>query len=243
MSKYRQPPDNIVKAHQDVDKRVSKLERNPRLPNSSVDSGDTTIRGGNFSYVDPATGQTLVRFGDIGSPLLRGWIFRRLSGAPAIYLNGTAGGEQFWALADLAGNFVVTDDIASGQGLGRPYIPYFALPHSKISTPESTTASTTFVNMYRIQGLKQHPKMTTDFLATTPAGVTAEIRLVDTQNGGAVTAGPMTVTAGTPMSYKQLITDVQGNFLGGVMFDLQMRVASGAGTVGVTYVDSYGRQT
>lgn len=243
MDKYRLPPDNIIQSHQDVSKRVSKLERNPRIGNSSVDSGDFSIRGGNFSYVDPASGQTLVRFGDVGAPLLRGWIFRRLNGLPAFYINGTPGGNQFWTLVDMQGNFIFSDDIGSGQGIATPYIPLFGVPLPKLTGPETSTNSTSFVAMYRIHGVKQQPKMSTDFAATTPAGVTAEVQILDLYHGNALVAGPLTIPANTPMTYFQMTGAITGAHLSGIGLEVQMRVTSGVGTVGMTYVDAFGRQT
>lgn len=243
MDKYRLPPNNIVEAHQDVNKRVSKMERNPRLGNSSIDSGGLSVRSGNFSYVDPSSGQMLVRFGDVGAPLLRGWIFRRLNGFPAFYINGTPGGDQFWTLVDMQGNFVMSDDIGSGQGIATPYIPLFGISLPRLTNPEATTSTTAFVGMYRIHGVKQQPKISTDFVATTPNGVTAEVQIVDLNRGSTVIAGPLSISANTPMTYFQMTGAIQGGHLSGIILEVQMRVASGVGTVGMSYVDAFGRQT
>lgn len=242
MDKYRLPPDNMIEAHQDVKKRVSKLERNPRASNTSVDSGEYTIRAGNFSYVDPTSGQQLVKFGDIGGSLLRGWVFRRLNGQLAFYIGGSKGGGQFWALVDASSNIVMSDDIVSGQGLATPYIPITTVPAIRMSSAEVTTTSTTFVPMYRMNALKQHPKIYAEFLATTPAGVTAEVILGNTVTGVTI-AGPLTIPANTSLQFFNLVGIVTGGHMSYLGIDVQMRVASGAGTVGMSFLDAYGRQS
>ena len=252
--KYRFPHKNIVNETKSISNRVSKLERNPQLPHSSVDTneltidgGDLKVKAGSFVLID-ASGRELVRLGDLSSFTTRGFLFfRENNGAPAFYLGGNASGNQYWALVDNNGNILASDDSATKQGLARPYLPFTATPAARLTSMESTTTSGTFTTMYRIHGLKQHPRIQSDFVIQTPVGVTAEVRYFNNLDGTPIllpgTNLPLTIPASSAGYFTYGPTSIGGGHMGGINLDVQMRVASGAGTVGMTHVDTYGLQS
>lgn len=235
-NKYRQPPSDLVRSQLDIQDRVTTLETSPRAVATSVDSG-------NWKFIAD-NGVELANFGDQGPGLGRGWIFRRGdTGIPAFYLGGNQGsGRQFWRLCDNNLNDVITDDASSGQGLARPYIPYTPVKNSDVGAPAQTTTSTSFVGAYVIAGLKQHPVVYVQYIVTTPVGVSIEVRLLDTSSSIneqiALNSHP-----GSSFFFTWIQAPLKGEHLSEMSLELQMRVSGGAGTVGITCVYAYGRQS
>lgn len=235
-NKYRQPPADLVRAQLNVTNRVTKLEQNPRSVATSVDTG-------NWSFV-AANGQHIVQFGDEGNGIGAGWVFRRGSnGTLAFFLGGSAG-NQFFALHDNAGNILFSDNTdASGTGIARPYLTHEFIRYANFGTAEQNTTLTTFVGAYNIRGYRQHPNLSVEFVAFTPAGASMEVQLVDTSTvpntiiAGPTTFGPSTFTFGS------FVTPVPNfGYMNPLNVDLQIRVSAGAGTVGVSMTFAYGVQ-
>jgi hypothetical protein len=239
-NKYRQPPPDYVRRSLSITDRLETLENTPRSTNTSVDQGTWKFVADN--------GITMVEFGLNAPGLGRGWIFLRgETGIPAFYLGGNqSSGNQFWRLCDNNLNDIITDDAQSGQGLARPYIPYPAIKFSEYISGTVTTASTTFVPAYLVVGKKQHPVIATQYVIVTPAGVSAEVQLVDTTSGNPasqiIIQGPNTFP-GSTFTLVNIQGPLEGNHMDDFKVDLQFRVSAGAGTIGITHVFSYGRQS
>lgn len=236
-NKYRQPPSDLITSQLDIADRVSTLETSPRAVSTAVDSGTWKFIADN--------GVVLLELGDEGGSFGRGWIFRRgETGIPAFYLGGNQqSGNQFWRLCDNSLNDIITDDAQSSQGLARPYIPYTATKFSDVGAPAQTTSLTSFVGAYSLYGFKQHPQIEVQYIVTTPAGVSAEVAIVDTSGViGSIVAGP---NSHGPSSFNvaTLKGPLSGPHMSKLNLDLQYRVSSGAGTIGVTLVYAYGVQS
>jgi hypothetical protein len=221
----------------DIQKRVGVLENTPRATNTSVDTGHWKVIASN--------GVTLADFGDQGPSFGRGWVFRRGEGGEAAFALGgnQVSGRQFWRLIDNDANDIITDDAQSGQGLARPYIPYLAVRSvdTAQATLAMTTTSSTFVNAYEFHGPKQHPRIDVQYICNVPAGLTAEIQLVDTTSTSMVIAGPN--SAGVGFGISSLIGQTVGTHMADINVVLQFRVASGAGTIGLTVIHALGVQS
>jgi hypothetical protein len=236
-NKYRQPPSDLIRKTLEIQNRLGVLESTPRAANTSVDTGHWRFKASN--------GVVMLDLGDLGPNLGRGWIFQRGDNGVAAFALGVnvSSGRQFWRLVDNNLNDVITDDAQTGQGLARPYIPY--LPVRGVDTVSSslamTTTSTSFVTAYEIHGVKQHPRINVLYLCNVPAGLTAEIQLVDTTSGTVLIAGPN--TASTGFGLNNLIGNAVGQHLDNLNVTLQFRVASGAGTIGLTVLYALGVQS
>lgn len=235
-NKYRQPPPDFVRSMLTIQDRVGMLESTPRATNTAIDTGHFQFKATN--------GVTIVDFGDFGPGFGPGFVFRRgIGGEPAFYLGGDqTSGTQFWRLCDIASNDLFTDDVQSGQGIGRPYIPMVLTKSSDISTLPITTASTTFVNAYNLFGYKQHPRLEIQYLINVPVSVSAEVQIVDAGNSGNIVAGPNT-HVGSTFSFQALVGAIDGSHVGGLNHALQFRVSAGAGTIGILAIASYGKQS
>lgn len=238
-NKYRKPPADLVRSSIELTKRVAMLETKPRAIATAINSG-------HFKYISD-NGVTMVDFGDLGPGLGPGWIFRRGEGGqPAFYLGGNQPtGTQFWRLVDNSGNDIMTDDAQSGQGLARPYIPYNTTLTTQVTgTPAAQTSSTSFIPAYYVRGIKQHPIMQWEYSVTCPATGTCEVQLVDTSfgSGSPVIAGPVSYPANA-FQFSSLVGALNGSHMNPVSVELQYRLASGTGSVGLTSTWAYGRQS
>lgn len=236
-NRYRKTPPDLVHKTISLDKRISTLETTPRATKTTVDTGHWQFKASN--------GVVMVDYGDQGPGLGSGFIFRRgVNGIPAFYLGGNqSSGRQFWVLADNTLNNIVSDDAQSGVGLARPYIPYLAVNANQTAqaTLGFTTTSATFVTAYEIHGPKQHPRLDVQYLLNVPSGLTAEVQLLDTTGTGTIIAGPATATFGFGIA--GLVGSPVGNHLDDLNAVLQVRVASGAGTIGITVLHALGVQS
>lgn len=240
MGRYRQAPTDLIRSQIDITDRLSTLESSPRAPTTAVDSGT-------WKFI-ASDGNEVIKFGDEGGGNGVGWVFRRGgNGSLAFYLGGNPSGNQFWSLNDNIGNTIMADDAATGQGISRPYVPYMAVKYSEyVSVIGAQTTSATFVPAYIIAGIKQHPIIETQYEISTPAGVSAQVQLVDTTSSdpasAIVIAGPDTYPGNT-FTIINVTGSLDGLHMQHFKLDLQYRVSAGAGTIGITHVYSYGRQT
>lgn len=235
-NRYRKPPSDLVLLTLQIQDRIGTLESTPRSSNTSVDTGHFRFKASN--------GVVMVDFGDQGPGLGRGYVFRRGEGGqPAFYLgNNQATESQYWALADNSANIIMSDDAQSGQGIARPYIPLPVTKASELTTQVVTTSSTSFVDAYVIRTFKQHPRVAVEFAVNTPAGVTSEVRLSDATSGAAsVIAGPITFGAGN--GFGGLTAAIAGAHMSEIEVQIEFRVASGAGTIGIVVTRAHGIQS
>lgn len=85
--------------------------------------------------------------------------------------------QQFVAIWDRSGNWVLTDDTNSGQGIGRPWLPVPFYRARYTDWPASTSG--TFETVWRTVVNKQHPKFFIGVAHTSDAsGTTGEVRVL-----------------------------------------------------------------
>jgi hypothetical protein len=233
-NKYRQPPSDLVRSTLDIEDRVSTLETSPRAVATAVDSG-------NWKFIAD-NGIVLANFGDQGPGLGRGWLFRRGNGAPALGVGGNPTGRQFWRLTDNNNVDIITDDSFSGSGIARPYIPIAFTNLSTFGAGAHTTTSTTFDSAYSLYGYKQQPQLEIEYFINVPSGVTAEVVITRTDAIPVVVVGP-NVHVGPVSAITFIQGAIDGDHLSHLNHDIQMRVASGTGTIGMTVVAAYGKQS
>src|SRR5712691_183531 len=93
-NKYRMPPRNIVDAHNNVEKRLSRVERNPRIGNTAIDSGILSIKNGRVEIIDD-NGNTVIQLGKFGDGLFG---LRMLDGNGNIILDMGKGSDDRYSL-------------------------------------------------------------------------------------------------------------------------------------------------
>lgn len=214
-----------------------------RIGDTAIDGGSLTVRGGSLVAEDIDGSQLLY----IGQGAVSGvpgseQAFMRLSranGKPFFVMTGANADRQYWLWHDSSGNPLMGDDIVSGQGLARPYLPYAAVPTRDIVTPPESTTSATFTALWTLLGRKQHPRLHCWLYATADAGTVGEFRIVDPQTGEAI-AGPVT-TGSAP--YLDLIGELPGAHMSSLKLDVEARRTSGTGTVRVQVLYAYGIQS
>lgn len=120
----------------DLKRQITELRAARRLSASAIDASDGSLR-----VVDG--GVEILRVGDLGAPF-RGVEIRRRTGDQAMSAWSTAPGDPGFVapLWDLSGNYVITDDVGSRRGLGRPYL-CFSMGDA-LSQPTATTNLSTF---------------------------------------------------------------------------------------------------
>jgi hypothetical protein len=86
-----------------------------------IDGGRVTIDGGELVLLAP-NGVELARWGDVSfGETSRGWELNYADGSRALIVGGTVG-QQAMAIYDESGNYVMTTDGLSRNGIGRPYL-------------------------------------------------------------------------------------------------------------------------
>lgn len=142
---------------------------------------------------------------------------------------------------DSAGNVVVGEDTATGLGLARPYLPFGAWqpPASPIKT-----SSTTWATLETCTGYRHHPNVVATILVVTDASTTGDIQILSTAGQvvgthstaagttETVTIGPVAAPVDDPTTYPEPVT-----------YQLQARVTSGAGQIGVRGLSLFGVQS
>jgi hypothetical protein len=128
---------------------------------------------------------------------------------------------------DSQGNIIFAD---SGEGIANPYIPNG--PFIDLTPPTNTTTSTSFVPMQWCDVIQQHPWCTAAALVQTPSGTVGQIRLTVS---GVQIGTPVTVPSN---SFTVFYTPAAAypppfNYLSRLIVQLEARVTSGAGAIGV----------
>lgn len=237
-SKYRPMPPDLIRSQLSISNRLSTMETSPRAPQTTVNE----TGGNSFKFV-ASNGTEVVKFGDLGVGIGTGWSFRRPNNnSLAFWLGGNVLTSNFWALNDNANNIIISDDASSGEGLARPYVPYSTVKFSDYSNASVTTASTSFVPAYLVLGKKQHPRISVQYIISTPVGVSAEVQLADTSSNTIIIGGPTAFGSNT-YAVSSFTTALDGNHLDEIKVDLQFRVSGGAGTIGILLTYAYGVQS
>lgn len=236
-----------------LERRLAELEREVRLlraarraESTSINQGSLVVQGGSIQLLRD-DGTLVAYFGPVvlpGGTPSAGVILNRHGGEQYFVLAGDPG-AQFWALEDEAGNIVMSDDAASGQGLATPYIPLNSFPTRVLLTMGGqVTTNLAFEPLWTIQGHKQHPRLRAGvWVATTDTTTTAEIRLRNADTG-AILAGPTAVAAtNNTFLLFELTGAIAGAHLGGVKAEVDARRTAGAGNVNVQLAYAEGIQS
>lgn len=265
----QRPPgqDWLVRRVTDLERQVRELQAGRRLEAATIGAGGMTITGGGRVTIRDGGGVEILDGGDLstqgGSLRLKrqdgteqvhigpifyggeeagiGWIFRRFNGSQVFTLEGTNPDNQFIAVRDEAGNIIFSDDATAGQGLATPYIPGGTF--ESMSVPTDATSGTTFVGVQKAIWRKQHPRIRFWTLWNVTS-TTAEIqwKIVTGPDAGTVIGGPTTIGTGFSFGGQGPFT-VPGAHLSEFEIDVEIRVASGAGSVAVRTLHAIGMQS
>lgn len=208
-----------------LERKIRALEKRKTIGRASLSPGDNiTVIGGQLRVYD--TLGNLIGFLGTTAGGETGFFVQRADGTSSFYAWTSGGG--FAAMFDRASNYVVTDDATSGQGLARPYVPLGSFVDN--SAPTRSTMSTSWTTLQTLSGYKQHPKITMQVLVQTGTGTTGDVRVVD-QNG--VQVGATQSIAAAALEYRTIQGALAGAHMLGVSLNLQARVTSGVGAIGV----------
>jgi hypothetical protein len=222
------------------DRRLKALESGGGKGNTSIDSGELTLKSGATLIVRRDLDDGVVaRIGNID-----GNVWGMQANNPNTGGDGT---PMFVAGASEPGGFdeggvvnvidhqgVVVVSLGDNWGLGGPGFDYPFAPTSVHATPSASTTSGTFAGLWTVYGYAAHPFLTLSYLIQNDAATTSEVRARDTYFSDPTT---------TPISYGasafqydsitlEHINDVSGGPpSSGFLFkiDLEMRRVSGGG--------------
>jgi len=238
------PPgqDYLLRRLDALERQVRELAAARRLGASSVDAGGVTIKGGGKLTVEHINSAGLFQAGpgvDSGGNPLEQIIMYRWDGSVAFWCWGQTG-NGFLALYDRAGNILWADDPVAGQGMSKPYFPCGQF--RSMSAPADTTTGATFVGLEKAIWVKQHPRIRPVVLINVTS-TTAEIRwrISSGPDTDTIIGGPLTAATGFSWSYFGPFA-VPGAHLSEFEIELEARVASGAGLVGVRTLHAIGMQ-
>jgi hypothetical protein len=238
------------RVEQIAERAVQRFARSGFLRNASITGGGLTIKGGFLRALPPDEAAAVSFFvGRIqsvstGSYLGTGMLLQQPDGTDITSIRTAEGdfgsGKSIVMLMDSGGRVVLSSDAASGEGVGRPWLPLPTPQPTAIAKWPSTTA-TSFGNIAECWTEMQHPKLWWNATVTTDSGVSGEVRLsID----GGKTLGPVhQVAAGTPTYINDVIA-LPAGFHGKTWpVNVQARVTSGTGEIRCQTWGLYGRQT
>lgn len=234
-------PGDIMRRLRDLERMVRELTAGRRLEAASVGRGGIVIKDGGSLRVLDRDGTPIAWMGAFGDDDESGFVLRRAGGELAfgVYGNGDASG--FAAMYDLSGQYIVTDDVASGRGLARPYIP---VQVGEVTAPTATTTSGTFVDLAAGMMSIQHPVLYAYLLVRASDATTAgEVRMVlDGNPVGSVVpvaAGAYAYVSAGPAA----LPDNSYNYGALRGLTVQARRTAGAGSVGVRVLSIIGLES
>lgn len=194
----------------------------------------TTISEGGLQIFDSA-GNLVAQLGQLAAP---GTTPDPTDQGMALYrtdpgVEGTTALEflgGFIGFRDASENIIVSDDIVSRQGMGRPYLSFGAWMDR---TVPQTTTSATFTTIQTVEGRKTHPKIEGQYLlyssdATTPG----EVRITNAADGTQI-GTTQAVGEGNFIYVPFGPFDLPGSNLARLTLNLQARRTGGNGSVGV----------
>jgi len=255
MSKYRTSPiPDLGEIIDDLERRISKLERTPQLESASIDGGELDLLGANFvtKTIDEPQSNPLffekgiIEFGsdmivapagsitfhtarsqsvESNDPAFPGFISTRFSND-----DNAVPKVRTIEIFDKNGSYLLSDSQAARQGMSDPTLCYqWSNPNSY-----STTTSGTFAGFAQTFWYQYHPHLLIEVVANNPASTTSEIQIVDLLNGSAV-LDLVTGPAGAVTNIELVVARSamqNGNFPNGNLnwVEVQHRRASGAGT-------------
>ncbi|MEL3944506.1 hypothetical protein [Streptomyces sp. LNU-CPARS28] len=227
-------PLDLLDRIRDLERQVRELtgraQMRPAL--NEILHGDVVIGEGGQLLVRSPTGVQHLTIGDLNTFYDEkefGTVIRRRDGSTALSIfNGQEPDKpQVLRILDAQGHGLLIEDITAG-GLYKPWLPLPAMFSNEITDWPSTTSGS-FVTIQRTRALLQHPRIR----AAATAGVsgnTAELRLRVDETTVATTGNIMRGTYAVP----DYAVDKD------VSIELQLRRASGTGTVWGTCEYLYG---
>ena len=247
MGKYRLPPNNIVDAHAALERRLSRMERNPRAIQTGVNKGNTVFDGG-VLRVNDALGNVAVNppifvvngRATVGTDNYIA-INRNTSGpfgnSRALEFFDTNASFPNFSLYDKQDNITLSDAYnTSAHGFGDPrWHVHFYDPNTKTAFTSSsyTNYRSGFWYMY-------HPHLRVTCLCQVDAATTGAIRV---KENGAVVQDEA-ILAASSNAYVDLIVDRRNTNLGSypngdvAILDVEVKRTSGAGNVNVAFVEA-----
>ncbi|MFI2663744.1 hypothetical protein [Micromonospora carbonacea] len=233
-------PGDIMRRLRDLERAVRELAASRRLEAASIGRGGIVIKDGGSLRIVNTDGVSIAWMGAFSDDE-SGFILRRAGGQLAFGVYGTGTDTGFAAMYDLAGQYIVTDDVASGRGLARPYIP---VQVGEVSAPTVTTTSSSFVDVAAGMMSIQHPVLYAYLLVRASDGTTAgEVRLVlDGNPVGSVlsvAAGAYAYASYGPAALPD--NSYQYGALRGLT--VQARRTAGSGTIGVRVLTVLGLES
>lgn len=246
------PPGNgyLMRRFADIERQIREMRADRRLESASIGSGGLTVKGGSITVkdgggvqVNAANGNLIGAIGDLSviREGLRGVWLGRATGAPALVAYGTGenGDVGFVSMYDQNGNYIVSDDVVAGGGLGRPYIP---LPIGEVSPPTATTTSATFVDVASGVFPIQHKALYAYLLVRASDATTAgeaRVTVDGTQYGATlpITAGSYAFASIDPFVV-ELAPDAE--YADFHTVSVQARRTAGTGTIGVRVMSLIG---
>lgn len=151
-------------------------------------------------------------------------------------------GDGFWAFYDKNGNVILSDDGASGIGLGRPWLSYNVVRTQEFFLPSDIVTSSSFTPVHTISGNMQHPKIKMILYPYITDNDVAQVRLRNPSSGATLyTSGNLS----SPAPIINFTADHdEYSFSKEFKYDLEIRRVSGTGPgVGVTVAQAVGRQS
>jgi hypothetical protein len=223
------------------DRRLKALESGGGKGNTSIDSGELTLKSGATLIVRRQLDDGIVaRIGNIDGDV---WGIQANNpntggdGSPMFVAGASEpGGVDEGGVVDVIdhnGSSVVS--LGVNWGLSSPSFDYpFALS-SVHATPSASTTSGSFASLWTVYGQGFHPFLELSYLVQNDVGTTSEVRARDTAFSNPTTA-PNAHGSGA-FVYSQLFYEHENDFAGGPPYagflfkiDLEMRRVSGAGT-------------
>lgn len=181
-------PDDLATRVRALEARLNEMARGT-LANAVISSGGITIRDLGGIELTDRDGETVFFVGGVGGA------WARPDGSPqpitsisddrgrwriAVFDPNPAdrGYRQFVAIWDYNGNIIVSDDVDSGEGLARPYIPLSVSRADQAAWP--TTTSGTWDPLEKVRLNKQHPNLAAHIrVATSDDATRGEVRMRD----------------------------------------------------------------
>lgn len=164
---------------------------------------------------------------------------KRYDGSTALQVFGGEGVDGFFSIHDRGGNIIFSDDGASGQGIGRPHLPYTWQRYYHLTTPVDLATSTSFATHHVIFGQMQHPRIQIMGYVQCNGSDLAEVRIINGSGTVIDTSG----TVGSGWIYLEGPHD-DYDFAKEFSYNIDVRRVSGTSTgVGFTIVKAEGRQT
>jgi hypothetical protein len=177
-----QVPQDVWDVIRDLQDQIRQLagRANIRPALTQIQGGDVSIGQGGRLIVTTPGGSQILYIGkqspshSDGSDQ-QGLVVRREDGSAAVTVWSAAGGTQPVTVWDRAGNAILADDVITGLGLARPYLPYPSPTDETITNWPKTTAGS-WTTISRSRGIIQHPKLTVRIDMATDGGTTGQIR-------------------------------------------------------------------